>query len=380
MSPTQPAGSAKRPRTEQDGSSVDGSSSPGGSSVSGRSGSASSGSYAAAARPKRQQQAAPTFPRPQLTRGTPVFQQDDYVALERPAPAVVSPHHLYLDLRRVELTVEEILEQVHDLAAQDVLGFEMFAATKTLALIFSSAELKQKYLDKTLPDSDLVLYAAPPAQVFIRKYTLFGVPLHDPTFVLDQLREIMKPFGKVVQLVPMVTRLGYWSTTWHLSLQVMKDDADHPPPTITLLDKQVVCDIPGKRRFCKHCNGVEHVLASCRQGQRMRRTARQLQQAQSALNASLQQQQQPDQHSAALVLNDNQMDYQPTHVDWAVRQVNSHGTGTHNGNGTGAGNAFNDGDNNGNVFGNSRGNTDFSGNTTRTSSSASGGHGGDVNQ
>jgi hypothetical protein len=372
--------SSKRPRTDTDGPFADGSLSAGGPHTLGRAGSASSSSYAAAARSKRQQQAAPTFPRPHLVRGKPVHEEPDYVALERPAPAVVSPNSLYVDLRQVDLTVEEVLEQVYTLAKQDVLGFEMFAATKTLALIFPSAELQQKYVDQQLPDSNLVLYVAPPTQVYIRKFTLLGVPMHDPAQVLAQLHEIMKPFGKVVQLVPMLTRLGYWSTTWHLSLQVMKDDDVYPPPTIELLGKQVVCDIPGKRRFCKHCNGVEHVLASCRQGQRMRRTARQLQQAQTALDASLQQPQQPDHHNDALILNDTQMDYNPTHTTWALNQANRGGTDNNNGNGNNNGNAFDDTNSNGNSLGNGTGNNGFVANALRISSNVSGGHGHNVNQ
>jgi hypothetical protein len=202
--------------------------------------------------------------------------------------------------------------------------------------------------------------------------------MHDPKQVLEQLRKIMQPYGTVVSLVPMLTTLGYWSTTWHLSLQVPSDDAAQPPPIITILDKQVICDIPGKRRFCKHCDGVEHVLASCRQGQRMRRAARQLQQAQSALTASLQHQQQHDQQQDALALND-QMDFQPTHLNWAVSQASRGGTGNgtdnNNGNDNGNGNRTDNGNSTGNVHNNGIDHFGDVSTGSRTSSNVSGGHG-----
>jgi len=277
--------------------------------------------------------------------------------MERPAPAVVSPHHLYVDLRQADITVEETLRHVHSMARADVLGFEMFAATKTLALIFPSSELRAKYVNQSIPELDLPLYAAPSAKAIIRKYTLLGVPLHDSDGVTSALRTALKDHGEVVQLVPMVQQgTGYWSTTWHLSLNVPSEDTPQPPPLLDLLGHQVICDIPGQRRFCQHCNGVNHSLATCRQGQWLRQKARQLQQAQAALTASLQesadaQTHQPDkphqqslssehqpqqqhlqyaqqyahyvqqlqqQHNQALPRNDSShMDYQPTHLEWA---------------------------------------------------------------
>ena len=127
--------SNKRTRTDEGGSSATASLSSGRFSSSGSPGPASSGSYAQAAqaaRNKRSQVAPPTFLRPQLIRGTPVVEVPTYASMECPAPAVVSPHHLYVDLRQADITVKETLWHVHSMARADVLGFEMLLLLRRL--------------------------------------------------------------------------------------------------------------------------------------------------------------------------------------------------------------------------------------------------------
>jgi hypothetical protein len=71
-----------------------------------------------------------------------------------------------------------------------------------------------------------------------------------------------------------MTKTGWRSNTWHATLRVTKEQAaTDPPPTIDMLDTYVIVDIPGARRFCRHCQDVRHVKPSCRQGQRQRATA-----------------------------------------------------------------------------------------------------------
>ena len=56
-----------------------------------------------------------------------------------------------------------------------------------------------------------------------------------------------------------------------------------PPAQLDLYeDCTVTIDVPGRRRFCKFCNGTEHTRFNCRQGQRKRAAARRLKQQEDA--------------------------------------------------------------------------------------------------
>jgi hypothetical protein len=181
------------------------------------------------------------------------------------------------------------LQLVFPLVQDAVVGFDMFAATKTLALVFADASKRASFLGKGIPETSLALYPAPRQQAILRKYTLHGVPTHDPQGFALAIRESLSSFGDVVSLLPMVHQATGWrSSTWHMAMRVPTADAPHPPAQFPILDVPITCDIPGERRFCNHCKDTVHVLASCRQGQRLRNKARQLQAAQVALTASLQ--------------------------------------------------------------------------------------------
>ena len=111
---------------------------------------------------KRSGPAPPAFPRPQLRRGDPLVEHADYKSMERPAPATPAPHVLYADMRSTSLTPEQVLEAAFPVFGKHVLGFQLYAGQKTLALVFASAESRAHYVDAVIGETGLSLYAAPP--------------------------------------------------------------------------------------------------------------------------------------------------------------------------------------------------------------------------
>ena len=61
-----------------------------------------------------------------------------------------------------------------------------------------------------------------------------------------------------------------------MSLKVKSKDAAHSPALLQILNKTVVCDIPGKCHYCIHCKDVMHVLTTCHQDQCIHKAERQL--------------------------------------------------------------------------------------------------------
>jgi hypothetical protein len=57
---------------------------------------------------------------------------------------------------------------------------------------------------------------------------------------------------------------------WHATIRIPADNEPVPPPVMDILGQRIVLDIPGKRRFCNHCQDIRHVNPTCRQGQRLR--------------------------------------------------------------------------------------------------------------
>lgn len=126
------------------------------------------------------------------------------------------------------------------------------------------------------------MYRAPPKKVDLLKLTLQGVPFWAGEPLGLDMRARFDPYGELVFIAPMVTKEGLYSDQWHVTLK-LKDPSHIPPPTITLVNHTVIVDIPGQRRYCRHCEGTTHVKQSCRQGQRQRQRLAQLARDQKAV-------------------------------------------------------------------------------------------------
>jgi hypothetical protein len=238
---------------------------------------------------KRSGPALPAFPRPSLRRGVPLLKHPLYDSMERPAPSTPAPNMLYVDLRASSLTAEEALEAAFPQLGTHVLGFQLFAAQKTLGLVFASAESRNHHLDKAIGDTGLTMYAAPSAPANLLKLTLLGVPFWDAAGVQAALSKALAPVGELVFLAPMVTASGWMSDQWHATIARPADSTTLPPEKIELLGQDVIVDVPGTRRYCRHCAASTHILPSCRQGQRQRSRQNQLAKDQAAADAARQQ-------------------------------------------------------------------------------------------
>jgi hypothetical protein len=246
-------------------------------------------SYAQAARSgsKRLDNSAPVNERPQLVRGSSIFEHTDYLSMERPAPPAASNTFLYVDLRLSDLTAAQALDAAQEQLGDEVVGFQYFAGQHCLALMFSTSTARDKFEKKSIGKTDLVMYAAPSAPRKLMKLTLQGVPLVPKELLIKTLTAKFAAAGELVFLAPlMYGRL--LSDQWHATIAVSPDQIDTlPPDVITIADFPVIVDIPGERRWCKHCNGTTHVKASCRQGQRIRQRQRQQQLEQQRLDELL---------------------------------------------------------------------------------------------
>jgi len=289
-------GSTKKTRTvapsgsdgssgSQTASAAGGTSSPGSSGLplnaqSGRSFAAAAGGGSA----KRGTPALPAFPRPQLRRGKAVIEHEQYASMERPAPATAAPNVLYVDMRASSLSPQAVLALAYPVVKDQVVGFQLFAAQKTLGLVFASAEARILYLGKSLGDSGLCMYPASPSPTNLLKLTLQGVPFWAEDAIKKELPKILEPYGKLVFLALMVTDAeGWYSDQWHATIARPEGSTSLPPETITLVGETVIVDVPGQRRYCRHCEASTHVKSSCRQGQREK--SRQNQQARDAAAA-----------------------------------------------------------------------------------------------
>ena len=279
--------SGKKPRIEEPsaGSSGSAAGSSGAGASSGASGaqaqqSAAPQSFAQAARgaSKRQTPALSPFPRPPLVRAAPVFQHDEYESMERPAPPSVNPSVLYVDMRQSALAPETVLDAAYAVVGQDAVGFQVFSAQKTLALVFSDATHAAKHRNQTIGDTGLLMYAAPPTATKLVKLTLQGVPVFDVPRLITAVRSLLQPYGELVFLAAMVRETSGWlSDQWHATFRVPDNaEARLPSPLVTILDAPVIIDVPGERRYCRHCMDVTHTKSNCRQGQRVRARQQQL--------------------------------------------------------------------------------------------------------
>jgi len=178
---------------------------------------------------KRAAPAPPSFPRPQLRRGKAEIQHQDYLSMERPAPATPAPNTLYLDMRASDLSPEQALEAAFDVLGNNVLGFQLFAAQKVLALTFASAESHLHYCNKPMGQDGPILYPAPAKPADLLRLTLQGVPYWNKEGIKDQLPKLLAPYGEVVFLAPMVTARGWFSDQWHVTLARKEGMTDLPP-------------------------------------------------------------------------------------------------------------------------------------------------------
>jgi hypothetical protein len=202
-----------------------GSSAPSG--AAGSSGTAGTSSAAASAQPqqsaapktyaqasraagKRTNPAPPTFQRPGLVRGPPIFQHPDYLSMERPAPPSPNPIVLYVDMRSSKLIPEDVLDAAYDVVGKAVYAFDVFAAQKTLALAFSKAEDANRFKDKPIGDTGLDMYAAPPEPTELVRLTLQGVPTYNLDALKDVVLALCEPYGELVFLAPMLRGHSGW--------------------------------------------------------------------------------------------------------------------------------------------------------------------------
>jgi len=245
--------------------------------------------------PKRPGPSPPSCPRPQLRRGDPLVEHADYRSMERPAPVTPAPNVLYVDLRSTPLTPEQVLEAAFPVFGKHVLGFQLMAGQKALALVFASEESHSHYLNADIGDTGLKLYPAPSQPVNLLKLTLQGVPFWDTAGVARELPKILHSYGELVFLAPMVTASGWLSDQWHATIARPAGSSALPPEIITLLDEQVIVDIPAQRRYCRHCASSQHIKPSCRQWSRLRSRMHQEAKDLAAVQAAQQQRQQPQQ-------------------------------------------------------------------------------------
>jgi hypothetical protein len=94
---------------------------------------------------------------------------------------------------------------------------------------------------------------------------------------------------------------GWDSDQWHATYRVKAgQETRYPDPVVTIMGAPVIVDVPGERRFCRHCNDITHSKANCRQGQRLRNRQQQL----------LKQQQQQQQQDQSIPHPDDQQQHQ----------------------------------------------------------------------
>jgi hypothetical protein len=239
---------------------------------------------AAASGLKRTGLSAPANPRPELVRGAPYFEHPQYMSMERPAPPTASDNVLYVDLRSSDLSAAQALDAAQEHYGEAVLGFQFFAGQKCLALVFSSSSARDPHIGKRIGKTDLSTHTAFEKPMKLMKLTLSGVPLLPKDTLLQALRKEFATAGDLVYLAPlMYGRLI--SDQWHVTLSVNPEHIGTLPRALFEINNQpVIVDIPGERRWCRHCNGPTHTKASCRQGQRLRAKQRQQQLDQQRLD------------------------------------------------------------------------------------------------
>jgi len=221
-------------------------------------------SYAQAAQArKRPLGATPAFPRPDLVRGEPTYKHQDYESMERPSPLTASPHLLYIDMRATILSAHDVLMAAFPVVGSSAIGFELFAAQRTLGLVFASTDARDAFVDKPVGDTGLSFHAAPTHRVELRKFTISDVPILAADVITAELKQAFEPYGDLVFLAPMVLRgTGWRSSTWHATIAVPPEKHDLlPPPTASLFGMTIILDVPGTRRYCRHCKACSEVVS-----------------------------------------------------------------------------------------------------------------------
>jgi hypothetical protein len=236
---------------------------------------------------------APSCPRPALRRGPVLWQSSDYASLERPAPPTAAPNTLYADLRQETMTPEAFLAAAYAFLGNLVIGFQLFAAQKVVALTFASVEAHALHVNVRLGRDGPLLYPAPPNPAELVRLTLQGVPYWHADKLRSAVAGLLDPFGSLVFLAPMVSTDGWMSDQWHATFVRKEGVTELPPDQIELFGLPVIVDIPGQRRFCRHCASSTHYKNTCRQWQRQR--SRQAQAAREQQQHD-QQYQQPQHH------------------------------------------------------------------------------------
>jgi hypothetical protein len=197
------------------------------------------------------------------------------------------------------MSPEAFLATAYAFLGNLVIGFQLFAAQKVVSLTFASAEARALHLNVWLGLDGPLLYPAPPKPTELVRLTLQGVPYWHADKLRSAVAGLLDPFGSLVFLAPMVSTDGWMSDQWHATYARKEGVMDLPPDQIELFGLPVVVDVPGQRRFCRHCASSTHYKSTCRQWQRQRsrqaQAAREQQQHDQQQQQPLQQEQQPQQ-------------------------------------------------------------------------------------
>jgi hypothetical protein len=204
--------------------------------------------------------------------------------MQRPFPKTASPDVGYLYLKECDPlpSFEDVLTAAFSWIGTEAVGYAAFPAQSVLAIIFPTSAKLAPFVDKKIPELGLQLYVRPPKPVELRRYTLSNVPMHDTAQLLLDLRKAFAPTGDIVDFTPLKSdsaTVTWFSDTVYVTVNAHSAESfedgrelatPDPDPIIRIMDADVYVDIPGKRKVCRFCNGVEHTNPLCRQGQRQK--------------------------------------------------------------------------------------------------------------
>ena len=143
---------------------------------------------------------------PRHVRGAPTYRSDDFASLMRPCPTTPTPTTLaYVHVPEGQ-AIPLVMQAAFSTFRSNLAAVNYFHTAHTLALVFATTEecaiARKQQL--RVGDNTFGLAAIPAQRPIIHKLTLDRVPSNQPEVTTTAIREAFAPYGRVVEVVPLV--------------------------------------------------------------------------------------------------------------------------------------------------------------------------------
>jgi len=141
---------------------------------------------------------------PKKLRGKAYYSHHDLASMQRSYPETNADHVAYVSTKGTDVAFKDALKDTYTWIGEDAIGCLSYAASKTLAVVFPTVDLRDNYVNKNLPVTNLLMYTNPTYDFKLKRFTINGAPFTPLETLLHILKEAFAATGKIVEFVPLL--------------------------------------------------------------------------------------------------------------------------------------------------------------------------------